>query len=148
MDAENRYKEIGHRFVEIRDELGLNQKEMATELGIQPPSLFALEKGKNRISLDILFKLEEGFKVNPDFLLFGRGPMFYTRETETSELLAKLLEYGKPARDLLKTIVKSRMAFFTVMAAFDSCYLKNKAEIEEQIKEYDSSHADSENDNE
>jgi transcriptional regulator with XRE-family HTH domain len=145
MDSENRNTIIGKRLTKIRESLGLNQKVMAAELGIQPPSLSALENGKNGISLDTIYKMEQEFRVNVDFLLFGKGPMFYTKNTDLSMILEKLLEYGKPTRDLLITISKSRLAFFNIMAAFDSCYIKNKAEIDKQIEEYDKKHTEPKN---
>jgi len=68
--------EIGKRIKELREYLGLSQKEFAEALGIHPLSVSRYELGKSNPSPSILKLIEDKFSVNPEWLKKGKGNPF------------------------------------------------------------------------
>ena len=63
------------RLVEVRQFLKLSQKEMATELGIQPSYLSDVEKGKRKVALKIAYTLNSKYRISQKWLMDGIGEM-------------------------------------------------------------------------
>ena len=57
------------RIKELREHIGLQQKELALELGIPSNTLSQYENGKREPSIEVLQKITEYFHVSTDFLL-------------------------------------------------------------------------------
>ena len=68
--------EIGKRIREIREFLGISQREFAEILGIHPLSVSRYELGKSNPSPSVLKAIEDKFGVNPEWLLAGKGEPF------------------------------------------------------------------------
>ena len=71
---------VGQRLKKIRKALRLKQKEMAKVLGIAPSSFSEIETGITGINTDLYQALSEKFNINIEYLVNGRGEMFYTSE--------------------------------------------------------------------
>jgi len=69
-------KDFNGRLKKIRLNLGLNQSEFASKLGMQQGSYSMIEKGKNGISSQLLKKLTIELNVNANWLMTGKGKMF------------------------------------------------------------------------
>ncbi len=67
---------IGQRIKELREFLGLSQKEFADALGIHPMSVSRYELGRSNPSPSVLRLIEDKFGVNPEWLLEGKGDPF------------------------------------------------------------------------
>lgn len=52
-----------------RKELGFNQEKMANEIGIDRKHLSAIENGKQNLTIETLFKVCKGLKVEIDEVL-------------------------------------------------------------------------------
>jgi transcriptional regulator with XRE-family HTH domain len=137
MDNETKTNPMNIRLLEVRTELGLTQKDMAEKLQISAPTLNMMEKGRQGVSPEVLITLARQLDVRPDFMLLGKKPVFYRKAEELIGTINRLLDYGNPALQLLNTISKSSMCYYTVMAAFDMYYHKNRIAIDEQIKEFE-----------
>ncbi len=74
---------LAQRIKNLRKELGLNQTEFATRIGITQTSLSQLEGEKNGISYDVFKAIVSEFTVNPVWLMDGVGTM-YSSENATS----------------------------------------------------------------
>lgn len=57
------------RFKELREEQGLSQKEIAKEIGVTPSAWSAYEKGKQKPSVDVLYRIAERFEISLDWFL-------------------------------------------------------------------------------
>jgi phage repressor protein C with HTH and peptisase S24 domain len=65
---------IGDRVKRARKRIGMNQKELASAIGIKQPTLSELERGESRSSA-YLVQIAEACKVNPRWLATGIGDM-------------------------------------------------------------------------
>jgi transcriptional regulator with XRE-family HTH domain len=59
----------------VRHSRRMNQGEFAAFLGIEPGSYSDIKRGKNGISKNILYKLENKLNVNIQWILTGEGEM-------------------------------------------------------------------------
>lgn len=86
--------EIGKRIKELREYLGLSQREFAEILGIHPLSISRYESGKSNPAPSVLKLIEDKFSVNPEWLLEGKGEMFLTpppSEASKTELFGQII---------------------------------------------------------
>jgi transcriptional regulator with XRE-family HTH domain len=72
---------LAQRIKNLRKELGLNQTEFATRIGITQTSLSQLEGEKNGISYDVFRAIVSEFNVNPVWLMDGIGTMYATENS-------------------------------------------------------------------
>lgn len=72
---------LAQRIKNLRKELGLNQTEFATRIGITQTSLSQLEGEKNGISYDVFKAIVSEFNVNPVWLMDGIGTMYGAENT-------------------------------------------------------------------
>lgn len=67
---ENRYKIIGQRIKDIREGVGMSQRDLATALGYESPTAVSLiEQGHRKVSVEILEKIAHILQVNMKDLL-------------------------------------------------------------------------------
>ncbi|HCC37015.1 MAG TPA: hypothetical protein DEQ14_05080 [Treponema sp.] len=76
--------DICQRLTSIRETLGLNQSNFASELNIKRPTLAGYEKGTFPPSAEYLLKIREIYDVNIDWLLTGEGTPFLKEGIETA----------------------------------------------------------------
>lgn len=62
---------LGERLANLRENLGLTQKELAAKLNVGRSTISDYEKGTTQPSYDVLIKLADFFDVSLDYL-FGR----------------------------------------------------------------------------
>ena len=74
--AKSRKKRMNERIKEVREHLGLTQKELAGKLGIAFRSLQNYESTSRKIPSDMIKELYTQFSVNPVWLLTGEGSMY------------------------------------------------------------------------
>lgn len=69
-------KKLGERIKKIRKKHNLSQAEYACILALKSADLSKIEGGEKRPDIKLLFKIENYFKVNEDWLITGRGKIF------------------------------------------------------------------------
>ncbi len=62
---------VGDRIKVLREELGLNQTELAAELDVHQTKISQTESGKRKPSFEVLFFLSENCSVTIDYILKG-----------------------------------------------------------------------------
>lgn len=77
---------LAQRIKNLRKELGLNQTEFASRIGITQTSLSQLEGEKNGISYDVFKAIISEFNVNPVWLMDGIGTMYGVENAETKSV--------------------------------------------------------------
>jgi len=70
--------EVGRRIRIHREAMGLTQKELSDQTGIDDKTISRHEMGQSRMRLDIYFKLAESLCVTPNDL----APSHYTRQVQ------------------------------------------------------------------
>lgn len=74
------------RIREIMSEKGLSSSHFADAIGIQRPAVSHILSGRNRPSLDVVYKILERFKdIDPSWLLTGKGSMKVRKEEKKPE---------------------------------------------------------------
>ncbi len=61
--------------------------DAASKLGYKPQAFTEILKGRSGISVELMQKFSSTYAVNPEFLLFGQGAMFYSYQTINSKEL-------------------------------------------------------------
>lgn len=79
IDEEKR-KQIGQRFVRVREHLGLKQAYIEKVCGMSRTQVENIEKGKIPIPLDLLAWLNDTHNVSIDWIFSGSGWMFVTEK--------------------------------------------------------------------
>ena len=81
----------------VRKALGLNQRDLARELGISQSTYSLFENGQRVFQSRYIEILKLKFSVNPEWLESGNGDMFLQSEDEDSvvKMLGELNEENK-----------------------------------------------------
>jgi len=112
-----KYREIGYRIAIAREEVGLNQKELAERLGISQATLSNYEKGKRRIYLPQLQKIAEALGRPLDYFLQPIDPVIEPTQTAGHNEVAELLQIMSELNDLPREERKSVMDFIRWLKA-------------------------------
>lgn len=65
-------EDIGKRIIQLRKERGLSRLQVAGLADISEKSLYEIEKGKSRFSINLLINLTDALKVSSDYILYGK----------------------------------------------------------------------------
>jgi len=84
MDKKSLLREIGNKLRKFREPLRYRSSEMADCIGAERTGYSKYEQGKTPPKLIVLYKLAEKFDVSLDWLIRGKGPMYY-KQKETKE---------------------------------------------------------------
>lgn len=88
------YKQVLNRLVQFRKSMTLTQQQMAEKLGITQEQYSCFENGREKITADILQKLEEmGLDIN--LFILGRNASQTVSELSVMYERVKNTEYGK-----------------------------------------------------
>lgn len=131
---------VGQRLKRIRKSLKITQAQMGEKLGKSPSSYNEIEKGKVGISTKMYIKLSELFNVNLNFLVNGRGEMFYSPEPEfNSETVEYTFDKNIDSREKLMYMMKKSTFFcHSVLALAQEFYHKKGSIIREMLEEQES----------
>ena len=103
-------QETGTRLRKLREALGCTREEMAESVGYTESGYAKNELGVHFPGIFSLSRLSKKFDVSMDWLLFGKGPMYYkSKETEKKvvprkeedSLMADLEKVMPDVRELL-----------------------------------------------
>lgn len=104
------------RLNKLKDDSGMNAKQLTTALGLSSTSFTDWNKGKGSPSLDAVIKFAEYFNVSTDFLILGRDKsVTTTTELDFSskadkELLAKYHSLSPGLQDKLIAYLDGMLA--------------------------------------
>jgi transcriptional regulator with XRE-family HTH domain len=91
------------RILKVINEENLSHSSYADEIGIQRSSLSHILNGRNNPSLDFVIKTLERFpKLNPEWLILGKGEMY--REFEEKQNKIDEIDEIPISQDLFSTI--------------------------------------------
>ena len=90
--SEINYKQLGRKIKERRNELGITQEQLASDLGVNPSHISNIENARSYPSLTALFTISNSLKCGIDYLIGEQ----YTFETA-----------AEPAQNIDKRISKA-----------------------------------------
>ena len=131
-------KDIGKRIQAVRKSLRLLQKDFSRELGLSRSGLCNIEKGHIIPRFDLLYELSTRFKVDPYYLLHGKGEMFQTERAEKDREILDLI-FQSESTDWLKRFLYyfklSPVVRYSMMSYFAETLLSRKKLIEQDIEQ-------------
>lgn len=71
MSGDDFLKKMGQRILARRKALGMTQDDLAEKIGVTPPMISNLEKGKKAIRPDNLANVCKALGISADFVLYG-----------------------------------------------------------------------------
>lgn len=80
MEKKNLLREIGNKLRTFRETLRYRSSEMADSIGAEKTGYSKYEKGTTPPKLIVLYRLAEKFDVSLDWLIRGKGPMYYKQK--------------------------------------------------------------------
>ena len=89
---EEKNKDVSMRLKKVRGALNLSQKEMAEGLSVSPPAYSYIENGINSVTKRVLSLLRHVYKVNPEYIIHGKGDMFIKESSSPLAEKIKTLE--------------------------------------------------------
>lgn len=72
---------MNERLKKIRKELKLTQAEFGAKLGLSHASISMIENGSNALTERMALSISNTFNVNMEWLLYGTGSMFLSKES-------------------------------------------------------------------
>lgn len=77
---------IKTRILSMMEQLGMTPSAFADQAGISRSALTHLASGRNKVTLDMINKIVQGFNEwNPEWIIFGHGPQ-KRGETDSSDV--------------------------------------------------------------
>lgn len=83
-------KEMGKRIQNLRKEKGLTQEQLAEKLNVSTSNLGKLERGLQRVSIDLLIEIGFFFNVSTDYLLIGCSIPNYKASKDIDSMITQL----------------------------------------------------------
>ena len=110
----------GERLKNIRKTLDLTLEKFGEKLGVKKASLSAIENGKRNLTEQLTLSICRVYKVNYDYLVYGKGEMFdrlpetildelcmqYNLDEDDREVLEFYLELPEDAKTAIKKTIK------------------------------------------
>lgn len=102
---------MNERIRELRKSLGLTLEKFGANLGVGKTAISKIEKGENNLTDQMFISICREYRVNPDWLENGTGPMFLEKMEDDEYMAAAvslsedplvascLIEYAKLRED-------------------------------------------------
>lgn len=100
-------KGLGARIKAKRELLGMNQKDLANKVGVQPPSIAMYESGRRTPSLDVLFKLATELGTTTDNLLGATDKQGVIVSEEVTEAFEKFALLSPRDRKVIIAVIRA-----------------------------------------
>lgn len=78
---------IGNRLKQIFKELNINQTSFAKQIGISPGNISDILNGRSNPSFATLEKIFEIYNINLNWLICGKGDMYFQNNIPEDEIL-------------------------------------------------------------
>ena len=114
---------IENRVKDVRVSVSLNQRDFGSKIGVTTSIVSELERGKTRVSAELIRIISESFRVSPAWLLTGEGSMFLPTEEK--------VVVARPSLDSL-VATKEELAETEARLATENAALKRQ--LDEQDK--------------
>ncbi len=123
---------ISSRLKEVRLHFGHTQKKMAAYFGMGSNAYGKAENGYNAPGLKIFYILATRFGISLDWLVLGRGPMFY--EKKPGEKAADD-ELSREINEMLELIDKLPLVRHLILGYFQELKLNYHEVIQQELAE-------------
>src|SRR3972149_4933590 len=95
-------KKIGQRIKKIREEIRINQQELADRLGVLRPTISQMENGERRITAEELIKLSEILNTSVQYLMGLEDQPEIVLQERREKMTKPQMRINVPAKNLDK----------------------------------------------
>jgi transcriptional regulator with XRE-family HTH domain len=129
--------DIGKRLLELRSVLGIQQKDMARAIGINPGYLSDIENGKKtNPGIAFLHKISLHYQVSLDYLVHGIGDMFLPGSDREEQKIKSFKPVFNDIDDLVWLLKRSNYAKNTIMGFAVKFFIENEDIIKREMMRY------------
>ena len=130
------FNEVGSRFREIRHKLKLTQQQLGDKLGINGSAVAKYENGVSFPTGKMLDLLASQYNVSMDYLLCGRGTLFYEdKDTPDWSRSGNMVEGDKELEELFSLVTSISWVRHAVVGYFQRFKLEHRHLIEKGLQE-------------
>lgn len=134
--------DFGQRLKAVRERLGQKQKDFAAHIGITPPFLSEIEKGKSKPGFEVLRTIAGTYHINLNYLLFGEGEPFRTPSDDPAQETRTDTVDDKKFKELLYYLSHAPTVKYAVYEFLSNYVFRNRDMIDAEIKKYGESKGD------
>jgi transcriptional regulator with XRE-family HTH domain len=129
--------DVSKRLLELRRVLGINQKDMARVIGINPGYLSDIEKGnKTNPGFAFLHKISVHYQVSLDYLVHGIGDMFLPGSDREEQEIKDFKPVFNDIQDLVWLLKRSNYVKNTIMGYAVKFFIENEDTIRQEMMRY------------
>jgi transcriptional regulator with XRE-family HTH domain len=129
--------DIGKRLLELRSVLGIQQKDMARDIGINPGYLSDIENGKKtNPGFAFLHKISLHYQVSLDYLVHGIGDMFLPGSDREEQKIENFQPVFNDIDDLVWLMKRSSYVKNTIMGFAVKFFIENEGLIKQEMMRY------------
>lgn len=99
-------KSIGLRIRELREHKKLTQKEFCELVEIKQSNLSHIENKGEKISIEVISRIISNFNIDANWLILGRGEMFYKKEDQSNKDNSIISQYLEDKEKMVKMLEK------------------------------------------
>lgn len=99
-------KSVGDKLKAVRKVMKFSQDDLANKIGLTRTSIVNIEKGRQSLTIENLYKISELFQVNPmDLLITSSGNMNIVLEAKIKEAESETEEWKNKYLSLKKSLL-------------------------------------------
>ena len=133
--------EVGLRLKELRRKLNMTQAQLGEKLGIKATTLAKHENGICYPTGKMLNILSSQYNVSMDYLLCGRGTLFYEdKDNSDSNRLKNIIKGDKELEELFSLVSSKSWVRHAVLSYFQRFKLENRELIQKELEKEPGAH--------
>jgi transcriptional regulator with XRE-family HTH domain len=127
--------EVGLRLKELRRKLNMTQPQLGEKMGIKATTLAKHEKGICFPTGKMLNILASQYNVSMDYLVCGRGTLFYEDKDNTDSIHPKNIMSGdKELEELISLVSSMSWVRHALLSYFQRFKLENRELIQKELE--------------
>jgi phage repressor protein C with HTH and peptisase S24 domain len=112
---------VTQRFIKCHDKLretGIvrSSRQFAMALDYLPQSLSEILKGRRDVTIEVLRKAVEAYKINPIYIMTGEGPMFMTEDDNKTFRVLTIVTNSQDDERIVHVPIPAQPAYATELA--------------------------------
>lgn len=135
--SEYNLKAIGERLKAVRSSMDFKQVDFAREMQISNANLSEMEQGNAKPRFELLYNLILKFKINVEYIFYGKGEMFLPGSKEGSVIDLSGFEEEASLKELISYCGKSVLVRSYVINSFRKYFLEHEELIQKEIDRAD-----------
>ena len=127
--------EFGSRLKEIRQRLKMTQEQLGKKLGVNASAVAKYEYEVTFPNINMLNILASQYNVSMDYLVCGRGTLFYEdKDTPDSDRYKNIIDGDKEMEELFSLVSSISWVRYAVLSYFQRFKLEHRHLMEKELE--------------